>query len=85
MDVRSCRALIEQKVTLAAAGTPVVAGGSGRPSWDCDSIVLAEALVAVEEELSIELPMDDATARALRSIDALAAYVSEFLGAGHGQ
>lgn len=36
-----------------------------------DSIVLIEALISIEEELGIEVPMDEDTAVALRSVDSL--------------
>ena len=37
-----------------------------------DSILLAEVLVAIEDETRVEIPMDETTARALRSVDSLA-------------
>lgn len=47
-----------------------------------DSIVLAEVLIAVESELGIQMPLDDNTARALRSVDTLAQAISEFTRGG---
>lgn len=39
--------------------------------WPFDSLVLAEVLVQVEEELGVTVPMDNDTARALRSVNGL--------------
>ena len=40
--------------------------------WPCDSLVLAEVVVILEEELDFELPMDDETSKALRTVKGLA-------------
>lgn len=63
-----------------AASPDTEADFSGSGAWAADSIVLAEALVSIEEVLGIEVPMDAETAQALRSADTLATYLSTLLG-----
>lgn len=68
-DADGWRTLIERHVRTAAGseGTAVASG-----QVDCDSILLAEVLVSVEEESGVTIPMDERTARALRSVNSLA-------------
>jgi acyl carrier protein len=76
-SVESCKALIERHVRDAAGQ----AEGSGLRSSAvvADSIVFAEVIAAIEDEMGIEVPMDDATAQALRSIDSFAALIRGLL------
>lgn len=52
---------------------------AGEP-WPFDSIVLAEVLVRVEQLMSVAVPMNEATARALRSVRGLAARIHGAVG-----
>jgi acyl carrier protein len=47
--------------------------------WPFDSLVLAEVLAQVEEELGVSVPMDADTAKALRSVKGLIRRVSQLL------
>lgn len=81
-SVESCKALIERHVREAAGQ----AEGSelGASAVVADSIVFAEVIAAIEDEKGIEVPMDDSTARALRSIDSFAALIHGLLVAEEG-
>ncbi len=53
-------------------------GDSGE-EWPYDSIALAELLVTLEDELGFEVPMDSATARALRTVKGLVRRLAELM------
>lgn len=46
--------------------------------------MLAEVIAAIEDDTGIEVPMDDSTARALRSVDSFAALLHELLAVQGG-
>lgn len=45
--------------------------------WPCDSLLLTEAVVALEASVGIHLPMDARTAKSLKSVKGLAVYIHE--------
>jgi acyl carrier protein len=76
-SVESCKALIERHVLEAAGQADGLELGSG--AVVADSIVFAEVIAAIEDETGIEVPMDDSTARALRSLDSFASLIHGLL------
>jgi acyl carrier protein len=64
-------------------------GGDSEPElgkWEVsDSIMLAEVIATIEDEKGIEVPMNDMTARALRSIDSFAVLIHQLLAAQRGR
>ena len=64
-------------------------GGNSEPEpGKCevsDSIMLAEVIATIEDETSIEVPMNDTTARALRSVDSFAVLLHQLLAAQRGR
>ena len=78
--LESCKALIERHIREAAEQSEGADVGTSADVADvADSIVFAEVIAAIEEEKGIEVPMDDSTARALRSIDSFAALIHGLL------
>lgn len=81
----ACRELVERHVRqMTATDAGATAKGSAPVA---DSILLAEVIVAIEDETGVEVPMDDTTAHALRSVDSFAALIQGLLSAkesGHG-
>lgn len=71
---------------LRAANDAVGDSGPDVGKWEVpDSIMLAEVIATIEDEKGIEVPMNDITARALRSIDSFAELLHELLVAQRGR
>jgi acyl carrier protein len=74
-ELGACTELIHRLVRASCDESVSTIGSSPGSPEIADSIMLAEVIVAIEEETGIEVPMDEATARALRSVDSFAALV----------
>lgn len=77
MSVEACAALIRRHLERASAVSARPPGSDQQA--DADSILLAEVMAAIEDEVGIEIPMDDTTAKALRSTEAFAALLAHLL------